>query len=95
MAERALVETMVAALDVKGWRKLSKLGFRDYSDADILRVLHEKRASSRYQSARARAESSRWLLDHPENAGTRGSDAGAATPASPRSRRSHTRDGAH
>ncbi len=84
----------MAALDVNGWRKLLKLGFRDHSDADILRVLHEKRASSRYQSARARADSSRWLLDHPENAGVRSSDSSAATPARRRGRRSHARDGA-
>ena len=95
LAEQALTETMVAALDVDGWRKSLKLGFRDHSDAAILRVLHEKRAESRYQSARARAESSRWLQDHPENAVVRRSDTGAAKPASPRSRRSHTRDGAH
>jgi hypothetical protein len=95
MAERALVETMVAALDVNGWRKSLRLGVRDQSDADILRVLHEKRAASRYQSARARADSSRWLQDHPESAGARNSDTGAATRASPGSRRSRTRDGMH
>jgi hypothetical protein len=95
MAERALVETMVAALDVNGWRKFLKLDFRNHSDTDILRILHEKRAASRHQSARARADSSRWLQDHPESGGARSADTGAATPASPRSRRSRTRDRAH
>jgi hypothetical protein len=37
---------MVAALDVNGSRKSLKLGFRDHSDADILRILHEKRRFS-------------------------------------------------
>ncbi len=49
MADWALVETTVAALDVNGWRKLLKLDFRNHSDAEILRVLHSA-ASGRNQN---------------------------------------------
>lgn len=66
MAEWALRETMVAALDVNGWRKFLQLGFKQRSDEQILRVLHEMRANSHHQSPKAKADSSRWLQDHPE-----------------------------
>ncbi len=95
MAEQALVETMVAALDDNGWRKSLKLGLRDHSDADILRVLHAKRAASRYQSAKARADSSRWLQDHPEGGVANSSDTAAVTVTRRPGRRVRTRSGAH
>jgi hypothetical protein len=61
MAERALDETLLRALDLNGYRKHHGLGYKLMSDAELLKRLHTQRARSPYQTPAAKAESERWL----------------------------------
>ncbi len=64
MAEKAMCETLLRALDVDGWRVFIQMPFKYSTDEDLLRALHELRVESKHQSAEARAESARWLEEH-------------------------------
>ena len=61
MADRALRETLLHALDVNGWRAFIEMPFKYATDDQLLQKMHELRARSHYQSAEARAESTQWL----------------------------------
>lgn len=63
--ERAVAETLSYALDVNGYRKHFKLGFKDLSDEALLWKLHNQRKQSKLVPAGARIESQRWLQAHP------------------------------
>jgi len=64
MARQAMRETLLSALDVNGWRAFLHLSFKDSTDDELLRAMHEMRIESRHQSVEARAESTRWLAEH-------------------------------
>jgi len=64
MAQKAMRETLLHALDVNGWRAFLHLSFKDSTDDELLRTMHELRAKPHHQSAEARAESARWLAEH-------------------------------
>jgi hypothetical protein len=65
MAGLAMRETLIAALDVNGWRLFLEFEFRERSDAQLLRDMHRMRVKSRHQTQAARAESDRWLRENP------------------------------
>ena len=64
MAQKAMRETLLYALDVNGWRAFIQMPFKYSTDDELLRALHELRAESRHQPADARVESVRWLAEH-------------------------------
>lgn len=64
MAQKAMRETLLHALDVNGWRAFIHMPFKYGTDDELLRAMHELRAESRHQTAGARAESARWLAEH-------------------------------
>ena len=64
MAQKAMRETLLQALDVNGWRAFMHLSFKYSTDDKLLRMMHTLRAKSRHQPAAARAESARWLAEH-------------------------------
>jgi len=64
MAQKAMRETLLRALDVNGWRAFIQMPFKYSTDDELLRAMHESRAESHHQSAEARAESARWLEEH-------------------------------
>ncbi len=64
MAERAMRETLMHALDVNGWRAFIEMPFKYATDDQLLQKMHELRAKSRHQSDEARAESAQWLAAH-------------------------------
>jgi hypothetical protein len=66
LKDRAMDETLCAALDVNGYRKYSQLGFNLLSDEDLIWKLHYHRSQSKYMPAHFRTESQRWLRDHPQ-----------------------------
>ncbi len=66
MANRAMEETIVYALDVVRIREDRKLSSKLVSDKQLLRVLHERRVRSKHIPIEARAGSERWLADHPK-----------------------------
>jgi hypothetical protein len=66
MKERAMEETLSYALDVNGYRKYFQVGFNLLSDESLLWKLHCHRSQSKFAPADLRAESQRWLQDHPQ-----------------------------
>ena len=66
MTNWAMQETIAYALDVVRFREDRKLSREDVSDEKLLRVLHERRAQSKYIPIEARAESEHWLASHPD-----------------------------
>jgi hypothetical protein len=65
-----MVETLLNALDVNGYRKHHQLGFSLLNDEDVLRSMHRRRVRSWHQSPQAKAKSEWWLREHaPKRAG--------------------------
>ena len=64
MAQTAMRETLLRALDVNGWRAFLHLSFEYSTDDELLRAMHEVRVESHHQPTEARAESARWLAEH-------------------------------
>jgi hypothetical protein len=64
MAENAMRETLLHALDVNGWRAFIQMPFKYSTDDELLHAMHEVRVESHHQSPEARAESARWLEEH-------------------------------
>ncbi len=64
MAQKAMRETLLHALDVNGWRAFIHMSFKYSTDDELLQAMHELRAESRHQPADARIESTRWLAEH-------------------------------
>lgn len=61
MAELALAETLVKALDVDGFREFIGMSKDQISDDELLVALHERRTQSKYVSSGPRAASKKWL----------------------------------
>lgn len=57
-------ETLIAAMDVNGFRKHIELRFNFLSDDDLETRMHNERLKSPYQPPHLWAESKRWLQAH-------------------------------
>jgi hypothetical protein len=80
MKDRAMGEMLSTALDVNGYRKYFQVGFNLMSDDDLLWKLHYHRSQSKFAPANLRAESQKWLQDHPrESLSSKSQNAKAAT----------------
>jgi hypothetical protein len=64
MAERALRETLVYALDVDGFRAYTDIAVEDMQDEILLAHLHKARVRSAYIPTEASIASQQWLTDH-------------------------------
>ena len=64
MADSALEETLLYALDLEGFRSYLNIPAKRYSDEKLLALLHKSRASSNHIPPAARAESEQWLTEH-------------------------------
>ena len=60
----ALLETQAFALDVDGFRTRFGISEEMMSDEDLLRILHERRAESKFIPDDACEESKQWLKEH-------------------------------
>ena len=67
MADLALRETLIYALDVEGFRAYLGLTPQDFDDETLLTKLHSKRAESPHIPAAAKLESQQWLAAHKAN----------------------------
>ena len=67
MAELALRETLIYALDVEGFRAYLGLTPQDFDDETLLTKLHSKRVESPHIPAAAKLESQQWLAAHRVN----------------------------
>jgi hypothetical protein len=67
MAELALRETLIYALDVAGFKAYLGLTPQDIDDETLLTKLHTKHAESVYIPAAAKLESQQWLAAHKVN----------------------------
>ncbi|MCL5951839.1 MAG: hypothetical protein M1132_08975 [Chloroflexi bacterium] len=66
IANWALEEAVVHALDVVRFREDRKLSPKLVSDEQLVHVLHERRVRSKHIPIDARAESEHWLASHPD-----------------------------
>ncbi len=66
LADSALEETLLYALDLEGYRSYLDISPKYYSDEKLLTLLHKVRAKSTHIPLAARAESEQWLRDHTE-----------------------------
>jgi hypothetical protein len=82
MKERAMEETLCAALDVNGYRKYFQIGFSLLSDESLLWKLHYRRSQSKFTPAELRAKSQKWLQDHPQESLSRKSKKAKAATSS-------------
>ena len=64
LTDLAQRETLIHALDVQGYRKYTHAPLTAFSDGQLLVLLHEWRAISKYIPERAREESRIWLAQH-------------------------------
>lgn len=65
MKECAMREILSNALDVNGYRKHFQVGYKYFSDDDVLWKLHYHRSQSKFAPANLLAESQQWLQAHP------------------------------
>ena len=66
MADLAMRQTLICALDVEGLRLHFGVGPETLSDERLLVSLHRARAKSRHVPLQARVESQQWLREHRE-----------------------------
>jgi len=64
LADLAMRETLLHALDVNGWRAFLQISFKSRTDDQLLQSMHKLRSKSPHQSAEVRAESVEWLAEH-------------------------------
>lgn len=62
---RARQATLLSTLDVNGYRAFLEMPFKYQNNQQLLRIMHELRAVSKYVPAPARSASERWLKKHP------------------------------
>jgi hypothetical protein len=67
LVKQAFRLTLIHALDVEGYRAYSGLTQDDFSDEDLLTILHRRRAESRHIPDAVRAESDQWLREHDQS----------------------------
>jgi len=65
LARQAEELTLANALDIDGFREFMGLSQEEIGDEQILFALHRRRAGSPAIPAERRAESKRWLSEHP------------------------------
>jgi hypothetical protein len=68
LQDRAMEESLCAALDVNAYRKHHRIGYRLLSDEHLIWKMHFHRSRSKFVASSSRAESLAWLQDHPQEA---------------------------